>query len=147
MRRLLLIPAFISGLCFVSSALAATLEPVRGQVSINHGDGFQRVAGTVEARVGDLVMAGKGGSAKLVYSDGCVIKVKPGTVVRVGRKSPCKAKYAVEGDPNTGFVENLGEYAIGTGAAFLLFCLHASQYCDDDDGGRRRAQIERPASP
>ena len=93
MRLLSLLPALAVGLFVSSSAFAASLEAVRGEVSINRGEGFKRVTGPTEARAGDLLMASPGGSAKLVYSDGCPVRVIPGTVVRVGAKSPCKAMY------------------------------------------------------
>ena len=84
MRLLSLLPALAVGLLVSSSAFAASLEAVRGEVSINRGEGFKRVTGPTEARAGDLLMASPGGSAKLVYSDGCPVRVIPGTVVRVG---------------------------------------------------------------
>jgi hypothetical protein len=54
------------GVCLRLPASAATLNAVQGQVLINHGNGFQRVASATEAREGDLVMANPGGSAKLI---------------------------------------------------------------------------------
>jgi hypothetical protein len=80
---------FSLGVCLSLPASAATLNAVQGQVLINHGDGFQRVPSGAEAREGDLVMANPGGSAKLIYPGGCVVEVKPDTVVTVNDGSKC----------------------------------------------------------
>jgi hypothetical protein len=77
------------GVCLSLPASAATLNAVEGQVLINHGNGFQRVASGAEAREGDLLVANPGGSAKLIYPGGCVTEVKPGTVVTVDDGSKC----------------------------------------------------------
>jgi hypothetical protein len=75
--------------CLSLPASAATLNAVQGQVLVNHGSGFQRAASGMDAREGDLVMANPGGSAKLIYPGGCVVEVKPGTVVTVNGGSKC----------------------------------------------------------
>lgn len=79
-------------------ASAATLNAVQGQVLINRGDGFQRVASGTEVREGDLVMANPGGSAKLIYPGGCVTEVKPGGVVTVNDGSKCPQAMLVGDD-------------------------------------------------
>lgn len=137
--RQLVVPTLLVGLCIGPSALAATLEAVKGQVAINRGEGFRRVEGTIQAGAGDLVMASQGGSANLIYPDGCFIKVKPGSVIRVGVNSPCKATYALDGQENSGFVSQLGPFAIGGAAVFTAFAFSA--FADDEGGGNR------PASP
>ena len=80
---------FCMGVCLSLPASAATLDAIQGQVLINHGKGFQRVAAATEAREGDLVMANPGGSAKLIYPGGCVTEIKPGSVVTVNDGSHC----------------------------------------------------------
>jgi hypothetical protein len=77
------------GVCLSMPASAATLSAVQGQVLINHGDGFKRVASGAEAREGDLLMANPGAGAKLIYPGGCVTEIKPGTVVTVTDGSKC----------------------------------------------------------
>ena len=72
-------------------ALAASVDSIQGKVSINRGSGFKPLNGSTEANAGDQVMASPGGSANIVYPDGCVVKVDPGTVVTVQEPSPCKA--------------------------------------------------------
>jgi hypothetical protein len=142
--RQLLVPTFLVGLCIGWSAFAATLDGVTGNVVINRGDGFQRVVGTTKARAGDLIVAHATGRAILTYEDGCLVKIRPGPVVRVGAKSPCTAAYSLGGDYNLkdggeppGFISQLAPFGIGAAAAFTAFCISA---CGDDDEGR-------PASP
>jgi hypothetical protein len=68
----------------------ATLEPVQGELWINHGKGFEKVlASKIEAKVGDSVMVSPGGIAKVSYADGCQANVKPGAVMIITKLSPC----------------------------------------------------------
>jgi hypothetical protein len=71
------------------AATGATLEPVQGDLWINHGKGFEKVDKRIEAKVGDSIMVNPGGSAKLTYADGCEAKVKPGAVTTIAPLSPC----------------------------------------------------------
>jgi hypothetical protein len=108
---------FFVGLFLSPSAFAATVESVQGPVSFNHGEGFRQVAGTTAAAVGDKVMAGPGGSASIVYPDGCAVTVNPGAVVTIQEPSPCKA----------GFINNLAPFAVGTAivaGAFVISTLN-----------------------
>ena len=50
---------------------------------------FKPVTGGTTANVGDSVMVGPGGSATVVYEDGCKINVKPGAVTTIAPLSPC----------------------------------------------------------
>jgi hypothetical protein len=68
----------------------ATLEPIQGELLINHGKGFEKVlASKVEAKVGDSVMVSPGGIAKVTYADGCQANVEPGAVMTITKLSPC----------------------------------------------------------
>ncbi len=79
------------------AAWAATVQPVQGDLSINQGQGFQKVNGRVEAKVGDSVMVSPGGSATVSYADGCKVDVKPGAVVTIAPLSPCASgSYAAD---------------------------------------------------
>jgi hypothetical protein len=71
------------------AATGATLEPVQGDLWINHGQGFAKVDSRIEAKVGDSIMVNPGGHAKLTYSDGCEADVKPGAVTTIAPLSPC----------------------------------------------------------
>jgi len=69
---------------------AVTLEPIQGDLLINHGKGFEKVlASKIEAKVGDSVMVSPGGIAKVTYADGCQANVTPGTVMTIAKLSPC----------------------------------------------------------
>src|SRR5262245_41328310 len=74
------------GLLAVTPAWAgATVEAVKSPVSINHGQGYQAIANKAFAANGDQGMAGPGGHAKIIYSDGCITDVYPGGVASVGK--------------------------------------------------------------
>jgi hypothetical protein len=84
-----------------SAASAATIEPVKGDISVNQGQGFKKVDAAFEAKVGDAVMVSPGGSAKVSYADGCAIELKPGAVMVIAALSPCASgSYADENDRN-----------------------------------------------
>jgi hypothetical protein len=72
-----------------TASWAATLEPVQGDLWINHGKGFEKVNSRMEAKVGDSVMVNPGGIAKVTYADGCQANVKPGAVMTIAPLSPC----------------------------------------------------------
>ena len=73
-------------------SVAATVEPIQGDVSINQGDGVFRpiLVGRLRATIGDAIMVRPGGRARIVYEDGCVVEVKPGVIATISGKSPCK---------------------------------------------------------
>jgi hypothetical protein len=82
----------LGGVVFYGAAWAATgatLEPVQGDLWINHGKGFEKVSSRIEGKVGDSVMVSPGGIAKVTYSDGCQANVKPGAVMTIAPLSPC----------------------------------------------------------
>src|SRR5690242_10563991 len=85
--------AFCLGLLLTSAASAATVDSIKGRVLLDRGDGFQVLTASTTADAGAKIMAGPGGSAKVLYADGCAIEVRPGAVVTVGAKSPCTAPY------------------------------------------------------
>jgi hypothetical protein len=87
-----IVPAVVAlalGLVLSTASLAATVMPVKGKLSINSGFGFRDVAGPVDGKVGDTVMAGPRSSGRIVYNDGCEVPVVPGRVVTITAESPC----------------------------------------------------------
>lgn len=96
--------AFCWAMLLSSSTWAATLQPGSGQLSVNQGQGFQPVDSRIDANAGDSVMVGPGGSATLVYDDGCKVDVQPGAVATVAPLSPCASgSYAQSNnDPDYG---------------------------------------------
>lgn len=98
---------FVGALCFGLSLLvatassAATIEPIKGDLSINRGQGFQKVDGIIEAKEGDAVMVSPDGSAGVTYPDGCKVSLEPGMVMTIAALSPCASRsYAREQDFN-----------------------------------------------
>jgi hypothetical protein len=87
MRRLVSIALGLSVGAFISSpTLAATVEVLQGQVSVNQGQGYKQVAAASAVSTGDQVMAAPGSRGKIVYADGCAVDVYPGAVVTVPEK-------------------------------------------------------------
>src|ERR1700739_4001472 len=92
-----LVGAFCWALLLSGSTWAATLQPGEGSLTINQGQGFQPVNNRVDANVGDSVMVAPGGTANVVYDDGCKVQVQPGSVTTVAPISPCASgSYAAE---------------------------------------------------
>jgi len=88
-----------------SPCLAATVEPGQGSLSINHGQGFQPVGGPVTAQVGDSLMVAPGGTATVLYDDGCKVAVQPDGVTTIAPLSPCASgSYAENSDFSWGGV-------------------------------------------
>lgn len=119
-----------------SDASAATIEPVKGDISVNQGQGFKKVDAAFEAKVGDAVMVSPGGSAKVSYADGCAIELKPGAVMVIAALSPCASgSYADEDDhnDNTGALVFGGVVAGVTG--FVIYEI------------LQNTQTKKPASP
>lgn len=87
---------FLSG-----SSWAATLEPGQGALTLNQGQGFQPVNARIDANVGDSVMVAPGGSATLVYDDGCKVDVQPGAAISVTPISPCASGSYAQDNTNT----------------------------------------------
>ena len=117
---------------------AATVDSVRGQVSINRGDGFRRATGTIQANIGDSVMVSPKGKARVVYPDGCAINVDPGAVVTITAQSPCKA-FARADDS-----DRRDRFAIGPGGTVFLGGLAGGVLLILLDKNER---IDSPASP
>ena len=113
--------AFVAvAFCFVltSAVSAATVTAVTGKVSINRGDGFAQISSATSAKPGDRVMAGFGGTAEIVYDNGCRQKVESGSLITVVETPPCeKPTVSQDGGWVTQTTEeqktNLWPYALG----------------------------------
>jgi len=144
MRRLVSIALGLSVGAFISSpTLAATVEVLQGQVSINQGQGYKQVAAASDVSTGDQVMAAPGSRGKIVYADGCAVDVYPGAVVTVPEKcyQPMRAglEAPVEEARPFPWVPVLGAAAvIGVGACAVSGCF------ENEEEGRRPP---RPRSP
>jgi hypothetical protein len=96
---------FCAALCFGCSLLAATacqaatIQSIQGEVSVNQGQGFQLIAGAAELKAGDSVIVSPGGSASVIYADGCNVALQPGAVMVIAALSPCASgSYAQDYD-------------------------------------------------
>ena len=113
-------------------AMAATVEVVEGQVSVNQGQGYKQVAAASAVSAGDQVMAAPGSRGKIVYSDGCAVDVYPGAVVTVPQKcyQPMRAGLepvvVEEVRPRGAWIP----YALGAGVIAAGVCAIT---CDGDD--------------
>jgi hypothetical protein len=139
--------AFCLGLLLCSAAAAATVDSIKGRILLNRGDGFEVLAAPAEAKPGDRIMASTGGSAKLLYADGCEVDVRPGAVVTVGTKSPCTAPYlaGLEEAPvhEQGFLAQLDPFVIGSGVIVGVACASGAEICEE----HHRRRVTKPASP
>ena len=100
-RQTKTISVICGAMLFTSSAWSATVEPGQGSLLVNQGQGFQPVNSRIDANVGDSVMVGPGGSASVVYGDGCSVDVQPGAVTTIAPLSPCASgSYAQETAPS-----------------------------------------------
>jgi hypothetical protein len=78
----------VSMLSFVTAANAASLSGVSGPVSVNKGEGFVAVVGSVELNAGDKILVGEGGFADLAY-DNCTVSLDKPMVHAVSKSAPC----------------------------------------------------------
>ena len=107
----------------------ATVEAVKSPVSINNGQGYQTVTKKASAANGDQVMAGAGGHARIIYSDGCVTDVYPGGVVSVGKcYTPMTA--GLEAPPPAA---GIPWWLVGGTAAFIGVGICAASGCFKDE--------------
>ena len=134
--------SFLAG----SAAWAATVEPVTGEVSLNQGQGFKKLASAFEAKVGDAVMVSPGGSAKVSYADGCAVNLKPGAVMVIAALSPCASgSYAQEQDDNNNNNNNTGPLVLGGLAGATGFIIY--EIIQNNQGQNNNNQGHKPVSP
>jgi hypothetical protein len=139
-RRSFLSVSLIGGsLLLVSASLAATIDPVQGNLQLNQGQGFQPVNSRVDANVGDTVVVGPGGAAAVTYSDGCKVSVQPGAVTTIAPLSPC-ASGSMADDNNSN-----GLYFLGVAAGFGLagFGIYEIIHHNNNNG----TEENQPVSP
>jgi hypothetical protein len=139
-RRSFLSVSLIGGsLLLVSASLAATIDPVQGNLQLNRGQGFQPVNSRVDANVGDTVVVGPGGAAAVTYSDGCKVSVQPGAVTTIAPLSPC-ASGSMADDNNSN-----GLYFLGVAAGFGLagFGIYEIIHHNNNNG----TEENQPVSP
>jgi len=140
--RLMLALGTGMGLVLATACSAATVEPQQGVLSINQGQGFVRVGGPIEAKVGDTVMVSPDGSALVFYADGCKVNVQPGAVMTISPISPCAAGSLAQDRGNNN--NNIGGYIVGgLGAGALGFGIYEMTQTP----GSTTVPPPKPASP
>ena len=123
MRARMLSIAFAGVVGLAAPCVAATVNAIQGQVLINRGQGYQKLDGTATANPGDSIVVNPGGSAQIVYPDGCTIQVAPGSVASIADQSPCQPGAPQTGtSPINGTTIAIGAVVVGGGiaAAILL---------------------------
>ena len=83
--------SFLAVQALAAVPAAASLASVDGPVMVNQGAGFAPVTDKTVLYVGDRILARKGAHAKLLYANGCVVALKPGSLVTVKSTASCKA--------------------------------------------------------
>ena len=91
--------AVVSLAATMASADAAKVVPVKGEILVNSGAGYQRIDGAVELKPGDSAIANPSAQATLIYDDGCVVDIVPGMVAWGESTSPCRAGGTRDPDP------------------------------------------------
>lgn len=86
-------------LLVATMADAAKVVPIKGEILVNTGAGYQRIDGAVELKPGDSAIANPSAQASLIYDDGCVVDILPGMVAWSELTSPCQAGGTRDPDP------------------------------------------------
>ena len=112
--------AFVAAALFSTSSFAAMVNVTQGQVLVNQGSGYQQVAGSVDVGPGATVVVNPGGSAQILYPDGCSVAVQPGSVYTIAPQSPCLAQGGETSSGLSGTTLAIGAVVVGGGVAALL---------------------------
>ena len=110
--------AVAAAMSLAGPALAATVNATSGQVLLNRGEGYRLITGSTHGDPGNTVVANPGGSGQIVYDDGCVEDVLPGSAVTIAAESPCKS--GLLGLNGTTYAIGAVIVGGGIGAAILL---------------------------
>ena len=94
----MLLRILLSALAFVivmtGAALAVTVSPIKGDVLVRTGQGFQKIVVPTEFAAGAQVMVSPKGSATIAYTNDCVVSVRPASVTVVQDRPPCGTPFA-----------------------------------------------------
>jgi hypothetical protein len=122
MRKFLGMACFAGAFVFATGSWAVDIQAGQGDLSVNQGQGFQKVNGRIDANVGDSLMVSPDGSATVSYPDGCQVSVQPGAVTTIAPLSPCAAGSFAQAPPpqNPYLVPLLVAGAVGGVAAIVV---------------------------
>ena len=92
-KRIVSVGAAVSAAFLFSYPVsAATVVPLQGAVRVSTEDGFKRLDETSEVAPLSRVMVAPGGSATIVYTNNCQVRVT--SFATVLAKPPCKGEFA-----------------------------------------------------
>ena len=80
--------AMIAGPALAADGAVAQLGAVKGSVMVSQ-NGKMIAASSASLKAGDRVVASANGSASVKFADGCVVALKPASMITVAAKSPC----------------------------------------------------------
>lgn len=83
-----LVGSIAAAMIFSSIAQAASVLRHDGKVSINKGNGYVAVVGSINGAPGDVVMAHSGGRCEIVYSETCREPVEPSDIKTIAEPLP-----------------------------------------------------------
>jgi hypothetical protein len=112
----------------LSNAQGASLTNIQGAVTVSTGNGFIQVFDGAAVAPGALVRTSEGGTANIVYDNGCVVQVAPRQVVAVADAPPSCQTGVFDFSPTLPDVsagEILTDLAVVAGAVAIAIAIAA----------------------
>ena len=82
--------AFTVAMLLGFTAQAATLDSIQGDVLVSReGSGYRVARAPTLLKAGDSVLANPGGAARVLYDNGCVVRIQPGMVLNIAEGPVC----------------------------------------------------------
>ncbi len=82
--------AFTVAMLLGFTAQAATLDSIQGDVLVSReGSGYRVARAPTMLKAGDSVLANPGGAARVLYDNGCVVRIQPGMVLNIAEDPVC----------------------------------------------------------
>jgi hypothetical protein len=78
----------IASPALAADASAAQLGAIKGSVMVSKNGKMVSASGAV-LKAGDRIVTQANGSASVKFADGCVVNLKPASMITVAAKSPC----------------------------------------------------------
>jgi hypothetical protein len=78
----------IAGPALAADASAAQLGAIKGSVMVSKNGKMVSASGAI-LKAGDRIVTQANSSASVKFADGCVVNLKPASMITVGAKSPC----------------------------------------------------------
>jgi hypothetical protein len=119
-------------------APVASLSTQEGTVLVNTGDAFVTATESQALNAGDRVMVMEGGTATVVFADGCVLALESGSIVDVPASSTCAGSVASVQQIGPSYAQAVGAptrkdnsdaaWIFGTTGALLAWALIEGDY-------------------